>query len=103
MVEVLTVSLAGVIDSREVLVAAALVGTLCVVADVGTHSKLLTLVLICATPPPIHITHVSKSKHNIREKMKPGQRKLVPSHLFRPLGRKPGLQEQKESVAFTTQ
>lgn len=43
----LTVGLAGVIYSAEVLVAAALVGTLRVVADVGTHPKLLTLVLIC--------------------------------------------------------
>lgn len=50
VVKVLTISLAGVIDSGEVLVAAALVGTLCVVADVGTHSKLLTLVLICKHP-----------------------------------------------------
>lgn len=45
--EVLTISFAGIIDSGEVLVAAALVGTLGVVADVGTHTKLLTLVLIC--------------------------------------------------------
>lgn len=43
---VLTVNLAGVVDPGEVLVAAALVGALGVVADVGTHSKLLTLILI---------------------------------------------------------
>lgn len=49
MVEVLTISLAGIIDSGEVLMAAALVGTLRVVADVGAHPKLLTLVLICQT------------------------------------------------------
>ena len=49
MVEALTVSLAGVVDSGEVLVAAALVGTLGVVTDVGTHSELPTLVLICET------------------------------------------------------
>lgn len=47
MLEVLTISLAGIIDSGEVLVTAALVGTLCVVADVGAHAKLLTLVRIC--------------------------------------------------------
>lgn len=48
---VLTVNLAGVVDPGEVLVAAALVGALGVVADVGTHSKLLTLILICEQPP----------------------------------------------------
>ncbi len=57
MVEVLTISLAGVIDSGEVLVAAALVGTLSVVADVGTHSKLVTFVLICETPQH-HMMHI---------------------------------------------
>lgn len=63
MIEVLTISLAGIIDSGKVLVAAALVGTLSVVADVGTHSKLLTLVLICQTPQghAIHIKHSFKS------------------------------------------
>lgn len=49
MTEVLTISLAGLIDSGEVLVAAALVRTFRVVADVGTHSKLLTLVFVCKT------------------------------------------------------
>ena len=43
---VLTVSLAGVIDSGEVLVAAAFVGAFGVVADVGTHSELQTLILV---------------------------------------------------------
>lgn len=59
MVEVLTISLAGIIDSGEVFVATALVGTLSVVADMGTDSKLLALVLICQTPQGhmIHITH----------------------------------------------
>ncbi len=46
VVLVLTISLAGVIDSGEVLVAATLVGAFGVVADVGTHSELQTLVLI---------------------------------------------------------
>lgn len=36
--------------------AAALVGTLSVVADVGTHSELLALVLICETPQKPHDT-----------------------------------------------
>lgn len=54
--EVLTISFACVIDSAEVLVAAALVGTLSVVADVGTHSELLALVLICETPQKPHDT-----------------------------------------------
>lgn len=43
---VLTVSLAGVVDPGEVLVAAAFVGAFGVVADVGTHSVLHTLILI---------------------------------------------------------
>lgn len=42
----LTVSLARVADPGEVLVAAAFVGAFGVVAAVGTHSKLQTLVLI---------------------------------------------------------
>lgn len=46
---ILTISLAGVIYSAEILVAAALVGAFCVVADVGTDSKLLALVLIWGT------------------------------------------------------
>lgn len=41
-----SISLAGVIDSGKVFVADTLVGTLSVVADVGTHTKLLALVLI---------------------------------------------------------
>lgn len=45
----LTISLAGLIDSGKVLVAATFEGTLCVVADVGTNSKLRTLVLVCET------------------------------------------------------
>lgn len=45
----LTISLACFIDSSEVLLAAALVGSLRVIADVGTHSKQLTLILICET------------------------------------------------------
>lgn len=45
----LTISLAGVVYSAEVLVTAALVGAFGVVADVGTNSKLLALVLICET------------------------------------------------------
>lgn len=48
-VKVLTISLACLTDSGEVLVAAALEGSLSVVADMGTRSKLLTLVLICVT------------------------------------------------------
>lgn len=43
---VLTVSLAGVADPGEVLVAAAFVGAFGVVADVGAQSKLQTFVLI---------------------------------------------------------
>lgn len=43
---VLTVSLAGVIDPGKVLVAAAFVGPFGVVADVGTHSELQTLIFI---------------------------------------------------------
>lgn len=46
---VLTIRLAGVIVLGEGLVAGTHVGTLGVVADVGAHSKLLTLVLICIT------------------------------------------------------
>lgn len=42
----LTVCLARVADPGEVLVAAALVGAFGVVAAVGAHSKLQTLVLI---------------------------------------------------------
>ena len=42
----LTVCLAGVVDPGEVLAAAAFVGALGVVADVGANSKLLTLILI---------------------------------------------------------
>lgn len=42
----LTVSLAGVADLGEVLVAAALVGALGVVAHVGADAKLQTLVLV---------------------------------------------------------
>lgn len=42
----LTVSLAGVADPGEVLVAAALVGALGVVAHVGADSELQTLVLV---------------------------------------------------------
>ena len=59
VVVVLTISLAGVIDSGEVLLAAALVRTLSVVADVGTRSKLLTLIFICAKSQghTVHITH----------------------------------------------
>lgn len=45
----LTVSLAGVVDLGEVLVADALVGSLGVVADVGTRTKLSALVFICNT------------------------------------------------------
>lgn len=45
----LTISNAGVIYFAEVLVAGALVGTLGVVAHVGTHSELLALILICET------------------------------------------------------
>lgn len=45
--EVLTISLAGVVDSGEVFMAAAFVGALGVVADVRTHSELPTLVFIC--------------------------------------------------------
>ena len=41
------ICLAGVIDPGEVFETAALVRALCVVADMGTHSKLLTLILIC--------------------------------------------------------
>lgn len=44
--QILTVSLAGLIDPGEVLVAAALVGAFGVVADVGTRSKLQTFILI---------------------------------------------------------
>ena len=44
---VLTVSLAGLVDPCEVLVAAAFVGAFGVVADVGTHSELQALILIC--------------------------------------------------------
>lgn len=75
MIEVLTIGLAGLIDSDEVLVAAALVRTFSVVADVGTHSKLLTLVFICkihlvlslqehilATTSNVH--HVARAKNN---------------------------------------
>lgn len=43
---VLTVSLAGLVDPGEVLVAAAFVGAFGVVADVGTHSELQALILI---------------------------------------------------------
>lgn len=43
---VLTVSLAGVADPGEVLVAAAFVGAFGVVTDVGAHTKLQTFVLI---------------------------------------------------------
>lgn len=43
---ILTVSLAGLTDPGEVLVAAALVGAFGVVADVGTNSKLQTFILI---------------------------------------------------------
>lgn len=43
---VLTVSLAGLVDPGEVLVAAAFVRAFGVVTDVGTHSKLQTLILI---------------------------------------------------------
>lgn len=53
-VDVLTICFASLIDFGEVLVAAALVGSLCVVADVGTHSKLTTLVLICKTAQMSH-------------------------------------------------
>lgn len=42
----LTVSLAGVADLGEVLVAAALVGALSVVAHVGADAKLQALVLV---------------------------------------------------------
>lgn len=48
----LTIGLAGVIDFGEVFVAAALVGSFGVVADVGTNSELLTLVLICEIKQP---------------------------------------------------
>lgn len=44
--EALTVSLAGVIDFGEVLVAAALVRALGVVTDLRAHAKLSALVLI---------------------------------------------------------
>lgn len=50
---VLTVSLAGVIDPGEVLVTAAFVGAFGVVADVGTHSELQTLILIWKNWEPI--------------------------------------------------
>lgn len=43
---ILTVSLAVLIDPGEVLVAAALVGAFGVVANVGTHAKLQTFILI---------------------------------------------------------
>lgn len=43
---VLTVSLAGAIDPGKVLVAAAFVGAFGVVANVGTDSKLQTLIFI---------------------------------------------------------
>lgn len=54
-VGVLTIGLASLIDSREILVAAALVGSLGVVTDVRTHCKLPTLVLICELVRMIHI------------------------------------------------
>lgn len=59
--EALTISLAGVIDSGKVFVADTLVGTLSVVADVGTHTKLLALVLICETPQG-HMKHITTSR-----------------------------------------
>ncbi len=43
---VLTVSLAGLIDPGEVLVAAAFKGAFGVVAHVGAHAKLQTFILI---------------------------------------------------------
>lgn len=61
-VDVLTISLASLIDFGEILVAAALVGSLSVVADVGTHPKLPALVLICETPHMVHITVLSLQK-----------------------------------------
>lgn len=48
-VKVLTISLACLTDSGEVLVAAALEGSLSVVTDVGARTKLLTLILICVS------------------------------------------------------
>lgn len=67
MVEVLTISLAGVVYFGEVLVTAALVGTLGVVADVRTHAKLPALVLICQTAVTQHALEVLKqtAAHNI--------------------------------------
>lgn len=91
----LTISLAGIVDLGEVLVAAALVGTLSVVADVGADAKLLTLVLVCRTTP--------RSSDTLDMDLQVKYRKPVPSHRLRPLGWKPGLQEQNESVPFTTQ
>lgn len=90
----LTIGLAGLVDFGEVFVAAALVGSFGVVAHVGTHSKLLTLVLICEIKQPgLQAAFTSTVRSGT----------TAPSHLLRPLDRKPLLQEQKESVPFTTQ
>lgn len=94
----LTIGLARVIDFGEVFVAAALVGSFGVVADVGTSSELLALVLICEIKQPKSCT---LTKLPLRATAKLAS--IAPSHLFRPLDWKPVLQEQKESVPFTTQ
>lgn len=44
---VLTISLAGVVYFGEVFMAAAFIGALSVVADVRTHSEMITLIFIC--------------------------------------------------------
>lgn len=75
-VETLTISFAGVVDPDEVLVAAALVRSLRVVADVGTRSKPLTLILICTTAQGHmgHVTHwgqtVVKAQHKHEKERK---------------------------------
>lgn len=104
-----TVSLAGVIYPGEVLVAAAFVGAFGVIADVGTDSKLQTLVLILKiwekkkkvtwnvkilpSPYPLHWGLRAVMMHFLR----------VPPQVWCPIFWKPGLQEQKESVPLVTQ
>lgn len=99
--DALTISLAGVVDSGEVLVAAALVGTLGVVADVRTHPELPALVLVCQRPGHEQSFRLTETGRALRVIVK--AEKIAPSHRLRPVDWKPGLHEQKEFVPFTTQ
>lgn len=103
----LTVSLAAVINLCKVLVAAAFMRAFGVVTDVGTDSKLQTLVLIWKMESHRKIMLKTRivQECNIFHILNilSGACVCVPPQVWCPILWKPGLQEQKESVPLVTQ